>query len=231
MPTGDADAEGRLARSMPPVLPTQLPGLRAYIEARTRFFDAALLRACGEGIRQVVIVGAGYDCRSLRYRQPGVTFYELDHPVTQNDKRQRLSELGIDVSDVRFVPIELGRQHPGEALAAAGFDAERPTHFMCEGVTVYVPLDVLRATFSSLRSMAARPSSFAVDWAEERPRADVIRRTTVRLVTLGTAMVGEHIVTVITGPDAEAVLCDAGWADVTTERAGGYPALLSLAHA
>jgi methyltransferase (TIGR00027 family) len=61
--------------------------------ARTRFFDSGLLHACERGVGQVVIVGAGYDGRPLRFRRPGVTFYELDHPATQADKRARLAEV------------------------------------------------------------------------------------------------------------------------------------------
>jgi len=34
-----------------------------------------------------VILGAGYDDRALRFRSPGVRFFELDHPDTQADKR------------------------------------------------------------------------------------------------------------------------------------------------
>ncbi len=229
VPTGDAEAEDRLTRSMRPVLPTQLPGLRAYIEARTRFFDRALLRACGTGVQQVVVVGAGYDGRALRYRQPGVTFFELDHPVTQEDKRRRLAELGVEAGDVRFVPIDFGHQAPADVLAGAGHDPDRPTHFMCEGVTPYIPLDALHATFTSLRSCAGAGSTFAVDWAEERPRADVLRRAVLGVVRLGTVLVGERIVTTVTTEEAGDVLRAAGWTDVATERAGGYPALLSLA--
>lgn len=58
----------------------------------------------------------------------------------------------------------------------------------------------------------------------------MFKRATMRLVSLGTALAGERIVSVNTREEAEAVLHDAGWADVTTERAAGYPALLSLAH-
>src|SRR4051812_24564990 len=41
--------------------------LLGFITARTEFFDDAVLRAVGGGITQIVILGAGYDGRALRF--------------------------------------------------------------------------------------------------------------------------------------------------------------------
>jgi hypothetical protein len=76
-PGGDPEAQGRLCRGMRPV--GAIPQ-RASLIARTRFFDDRVLAALSAGIGQVVILGAGYDDRALRFRSPGVRFFELDHP-------------------------------------------------------------------------------------------------------------------------------------------------------
>jgi hypothetical protein len=47
------------------------------------------------GIDQVVVVGAGYDGRALRYSRPGVRWFEVDHPDTQADKRERRLLVGL----------------------------------------------------------------------------------------------------------------------------------------
>ena len=65
-------------------------GFGPSLAARTRFFDERVLEAISDGIGQVVILGAGYDDRALRFRSPGVRFFELDHPATQADKARRL---------------------------------------------------------------------------------------------------------------------------------------------
>jgi methyltransferase (TIGR00027 family) len=93
--------------------------MAAFVAARTAFFDEQLLRACATGNHQVVIVGAGYDGRSLRFRQPNIAFFELDHPATQADKLARLNDPGVDASDVRFVPLDIGCDSPVEALASS----------------------------------------------------------------------------------------------------------------
>ena len=71
--------------------PVSAPEMQARLAARTRFFDEQVLAALDRGIRQVVIAGAGYDDRALRFRSPGVRYFELDHPATQADKRRLLA--------------------------------------------------------------------------------------------------------------------------------------------
>ena len=85
---GDADAQRRLCQDMrfrPP------PWLQPSIAARTRFVDEQVAAAIAAGLRQVVICGAGYDDRALRFRTTGVRFFELDHPATQDDKARLLA--------------------------------------------------------------------------------------------------------------------------------------------
>src|ERR1700722_11461173 len=55
----------------------------AYLGARTCFYDQFVANALDRGIRQVVVLGAGYDSRAWRFARPGVTFYEVDLPETQ----------------------------------------------------------------------------------------------------------------------------------------------------
>lgn len=86
-PEGDPGAQGVLCAGMafsPP------PWLRPGIEARTRFVDEEVLAAIAAGVRQIVICGAGYDDRALRFRSHGVRYFELDHSATQADKLRRL---------------------------------------------------------------------------------------------------------------------------------------------
>ena len=42
--------------------------------------DEFLADTAGQPERQVVVLGAGYDTRSLRYRAEGVNFIEVDLP-------------------------------------------------------------------------------------------------------------------------------------------------------
>jgi methyltransferase (TIGR00027 family) len=163
-PTGDPTAQQRLTSDL---RTGGGPGLRAHMATRTAFVDAAVLAAIADGIPQVVVVGAGYDDRALRFRAPGVTFYEVDQPVTQDDKRRRLRALGAE-DDVRFVAADLRDGDLAERLAHSGHNACAATLFIAEGLLVYLDEPVVRSVLSQLRARAAARSRLVASLAIHR---------------------------------------------------------------
>lgn len=218
--SGDPKGEERLARSLRAPVPWQLPGMAAYIAARTEFFDSCLLQACELGCEQVVIVGAGYDGRSLRFRQPGVRFYEVDHPATQADKLARLGEVAANAEDVRFVAADVRRDSVGQALTTAGHNRRAATHFMCEGLTSYLPMMLVGDLLRSLASRAAPRSTIEIDFVVPARGRSAASRLLLSLVRAGAAVMGERIVTLVTPEDAVSLLRDTGWHDVERTRPG-----------
>jgi methyltransferase (TIGR00027 family) len=80
---------------------------------RTRYAEDALEVAVRRGVRQYVIVGAGFD--SFALRQLGfageVDVFEIDHPATQELKRQRLREYDVPLpGTLHFVPADLSQE-------------------------------------------------------------------------------------------------------------------------
>src|SRR4051794_15538190 len=62
-----------------------LPGMKhwvIYMQVRTRVLDDAVRAFVARGGRQLVLLGAGYDCRALRISEIE-TVFEVDHPATQ----------------------------------------------------------------------------------------------------------------------------------------------------
>ena len=55
--------------------------LRTWVAARTEFFDEMTLAALQDGIAQVVIVGAGYDARALRFARSRLRMCGRGHRV------------------------------------------------------------------------------------------------------------------------------------------------------
>jgi methyltransferase (TIGR00027 family) len=129
----------------------------------TAFFDRAVLTAIAAGIRQVVICGAGYDDRALRFRTPGVRFFELDHPGTQPLKARALQ--GLDTTGLTLVAAEFGRDDVAAALTAAGQSDAEPTLFLCEGLMVYLDQQAIVALLSALAERAAPGSVLAASLA------------------------------------------------------------------
>src|SRR4051812_24610261 len=68
-----------------------LAGARAAVTTRSRFTEERLARAAAAGMRQYVVLGAGLD--SFAYRSDlYVRVFEVDHPATQEWKRERLRD-------------------------------------------------------------------------------------------------------------------------------------------
>jgi len=137
-------------------------GIVRAMMVRTRFIDEALERAIAGGATQVAILGAGFDSHAYRFRDllAGVKVFEIDRPVTQALKRQRVNEvIGGPPDNLTYVPIDFQHEDLREVLTRHGYDMTRRTFFILEGVTMYVPEASIRATFEFV---AAHPSGSSV---------------------------------------------------------------------
>jgi methyltransferase (TIGR00027 family) len=136
-----------LGALIPRYLDRRVPGARTSGVARTRLIDDAVCQALREGIGQVLILGAGFDCRAYRLLGIGsAAVFEVDHPATLSVKRANLyGALANLPQNVRFVEMDFDRQSLREALTQAGFDPLRPAVFLWEGVTNYLSADAVDA--------------------------------------------------------------------------------------
>jgi methyltransferase (TIGR00027 family) len=173
-PSGDPAADERLAADVAAGLGDFQPSERMgrYLAARTRFFDRVVVGAIERGVAQLVVIGAGYDGRSLRYARPGAAWFEVDHPDTQADKRARLRRLGIDAARVAFVGFDLREQGLARALVAAGVEPDAPAQLLCEGVAVYLEPAVLEKMLTELRALAAPGTRLAMSASAALPAAE-----------------------------------------------------------
>jgi methyltransferase (TIGR00027 family) len=212
IPTGDAAAELRLYRSLGSTPFPESKNFHDRMERRTRFFDRLTLAAIEGGGTQVVIVGAGYDGRPVRFASPGVTWFEVDHPSTQSDKRARLLDAGADVSAIRFVAIDLTVGDLGAALEAAGHDPARPSLFLVEGLLGYLPRSVADRVLRALRHCATPGSRIAAAFPVAPKGTSTTYRfrhwTRQRLV----AAIGEPWVNVYTSAEVDESFAACGWA-------------------
>jgi methyltransferase (TIGR00027 family) len=197
-PGGDGEVERRLVERFPS---GKRSAMADVLERRTRWFDAVTLHAIEDGARQVVIVAAGYDCRALLFRTPGVRFIELDHPATQADKRRILSELGAATGDVGYAAADFTIDDVGAALAAAGHDDHNATMFLVEGLLIYLDQQTIVSLLTALRSRATDDSRLAVSISRHQSAAFVAR----------VASVGERAQSTFTESAALALLERCGW--------------------
>jgi methyltransferase (TIGR00027 family) len=136
------------------------PHVEIYMAVRTAFLDDAVKAATGDGIDQVVILGAGYDTRAARLANGRARFFEVDQPSTQTDKRARLASIDYPIDAATYVPCNFEREDFLERLAAWGFAADRPAIFVWEGVVYYLTEGAVRATLARIASCDAHSRLF-----------------------------------------------------------------------
>jgi methyltransferase (TIGR00027 family) len=145
-----------------------MPGARGIAVGRTRFIDDAFAAALDAGAEQVVILGAGYDCRA--YRMAGAErarIFKVDHPATQARKRERLQLLLSRLPDhVTFVPIDFNRERLADALERASFESGRRTFFVWEGVTEYLSAEAVDATLGFVVAVSGRGSEIVFTYTD-----------------------------------------------------------------
>ena len=143
------------------------PGSYGFAIARTRCFDDALLSEAAGGIQQVVILGAGYDSRAIRFADElkGVRVFEVDHPGTQARKMSILLRSNIEVpKNVQYVPVDFNRDTLEAELVKKGFSRNRRTLFLWEGVSYYLQKPVVAGVLR-FSAGCAPGSSIILDYA------------------------------------------------------------------
>jgi methyltransferase (TIGR00027 family) len=216
-PEGDPLAQARLCEGM---RSTPIERFRPMLTARTRFFDEAVTTALADGTDQVVVCGAGYDDRGLRFRTSGVRFFELDQGPTQADKARRLRGLrgsygaygayGADLSGLTLATADFREDDVAAVLAAHGHARGRPSLFLCEGLLVYLDEPALIRLLSGLASCAAPGSTLAASLAvhaEGLATAEVLAAANARRRTAQT----EPWRTILPRDEQIALLARAGW--------------------
>ena len=158
---------------------------------RSRYAEDALAAAVARGVRQYVLVGAGFD--SFCVRQPpfarALTIFEVDQPASQALKRRRLAEAGVEVPDnVRFVVADLSRESLAAVLANAGFSRATPAFLSWLGVTIYLPRAANLATLRGIATASAPDSELVFTYIDQRVldgRSPTMERMRARRAQLG----------------------------------------------
>ena len=164
-----ARRDPRVARRIFGAVLRPLLGGALWLQLRTRVLDEALLRFAREGGTQVLLLGAGYDCRAWRFAAAlaAATVFEVDHPATQARKRRILDELQMDTARARFLAWDFERQSMAElpdALAAIGLDSDRRTLTIWEGVTPYLTPVAIESSVAAVRELSAPGSTLAMSY-------------------------------------------------------------------
>lgn len=148
-------------------LPFFPSGMYEYVIARTRYFDAVFVEALEHDFDQIVIFGAGFDSRALRFANlnRGTRVFELDAPTTQQEKLKafQLKKLAVP-ENVIFVPIDFNKESVEDKMAQAGFVAGKKSLFILEAVTMYLPQDAVESTLRFIKDVSGMRSIIVFDY-------------------------------------------------------------------
>jgi methyltransferase (TIGR00027 family) len=135
---------------------------------RTRFFDNFFADAAAAGVRQAVILAAGLDTRAYRLTwPPGTVLYEVDQPQVIEFKTRTLADLGATpAADRKTVAVDLRDDWPG-SLRDNGFDSERPTAWIAEGLLGYLPPDAQDRLFDSITTLSSAGSRIGTGYVPD----------------------------------------------------------------
>ncbi|KAA0942480.1 class I SAM-dependent methyltransferase [Streptomyces apricus] len=204
-PADSAEALERLTR-----LDRAHGGFLAEILLRQRYFEDLVALAVDAGVRQVLLLGAGYDTTALRLTAAeGVRFFEVDHPATQAVKLRTLAGAGLRTDHVTPVPLDFTTGAPlGDTLAAHGFDGTAPCVVGWLGVTYFLPGTACRATFGDLAAAVAPGSLLLFDYLDRSVVDGTSRYGGALEMARQVAVQGEPYVNGLT-PDTAAALARA----------------------
>jgi len=165
--------------------------VHGQVLARARFAEDHLEGAVRRGVRQYIVLGAGFDSFAVRLPAWARTLrvFELDRPETLAEKRRRLERAGLGCPDnLEFVPVDFERESLDEVLRRSSFTPAEPSFFSWLGVVVYLTSDSIDATLRSIQSLAPPGSELVFDYmlpdhlvdSRERGVIDFVRRLGVR---------------------------------------------------
>jgi methyltransferase (TIGR00027 family) len=135
---------------------------------------------------QVVILGAGLDGRAWRMPELSTAdVYEVDHPVSQRDKQDRIVSLPPLARSLRFVPVDLTRDDLDVGLTSAGHRPSLATTWVWEGVVPYLTRAEVDGTVRVMDERSAVGSRVIVNYQAPSWSA-TLGRTAVRAMAIVT---------------------------------------------
>ena len=137
---------------------------------RAAYAEESLKRAVLTGIKQYVMLGAGMDTFSFREKEflSKYRVFEVDHPLTQEDKIERITRAGWSVPDnLTFVPVDFTKDDVEERLIASGFNPSVKSFFSWLGVTYYLSSGAIDRMLSALNRLSTEGSILLFDYPDE----------------------------------------------------------------
>ena len=144
-------------------------GIYEYVIARTKYIDEAYEKALVEGFDQILMFGAGYDSRALRFQAMSqqTRIFELDEPHTQKAKILQFQKRNLSIpANVIFISIDFEKESLPQKLDLGGFEKSKKTLFILEGLLMYLISESVKDTFETIKAYAGSGSRVVFDYVQ-----------------------------------------------------------------
>lgn len=133
---------------------------------RTKFIDNIFEK---KSFDQVVIFGAGFDSRFIRFYNSETKFFEVDIKETQQNKINlvKKSKYQID-KNIVFIPFNLNNKGIEDKLIKNSFDQNKTTLFLLEGLIMYLEPKNIDSLFKSIFHLGNKDSEVVFDYIDNK---------------------------------------------------------------
>ena len=201
------------------------PGVNGAVVARVRFIDDYLNACIKKGLEQLVIIGAGYDTRAYRFNIPdnGLRVFEVDQQATQQVKISKLKSFLTDIPvHVNFVSVDIEKEKLKDKLLAAGYDANKKTLFIMEGLVMYLTKAVFGELLTFIAGCTGKGSSVVFDYLPESMVDGSVRTREGRSMYRHVVKKGEPFRFGMDSEQMDQFLSEKGFVHITNRSAAEY---------
>ncbi|MBM62218.1 MAG: hypothetical protein CL484_04645 [Acidobacteria bacterium] len=190
-----------------------IPGIYLHQVIRKRYIESITRATLAGAVRQLVVIGAGFDTLSLRISldMPDLRVIEIDHPATQQIKKIALEGFDLPLGTCHLVSADLSLESLASVLARSGeYDAEVPTLFVAEGLTMYLDEAQIRDLLTCIGTQASG-SEFLFTYMEETEPGQYDFQNTRPVTSLWLALRSERFTWGIKKPELSGFLAESGF--------------------
>ncbi|KAF2078245.1 hypothetical protein CYY_000435 [Polysphondylium violaceum] len=149
---------------------TDLMGTHIYygVALRTHLIDQVFLDSYQHGIKQFVLFGSGLDTRAFRLALDSeCTIFEIDLPGVIQFKKTAFREAIYEIpraSDcqVKYIPCDLLKQDWIGLLKQSGFESNKPTLWISEGLFQYLNVSAIESIGQQVQENSAPQSKYFI---------------------------------------------------------------------
>ena len=159
----------KLVKFIPKALiKTNLDNISSYsfLFFRTKKIDQ-LVKDNIEKVEQFVVLGAGFDLRSIRFYNDKIKIFELDKKNTQKIKLKTLKKAKISTNNISYIECDLNNDWSIN-LINNGFNKNKKTLFLFESVSCYLEENIVNNILSTIKSISSEGSMIIQDLYSKR---------------------------------------------------------------